>query len=100
WRRRGRLDGSWEFPGLTAPALAWLGLAAAWRRGGGANPARRSSWLRLAAVTAGAVVVAALAASFVLPWWSAELQQRAARTWRSSPAAAFRDLDRARGLNP
>jgi len=100
WAIHGSIDWFWEFPGLTAPALAWLGLAASWRRGGGTNPARRSSWLRLVAVTAGAVVVAALAASFVLPWWSAELQQRAARTWRSSPAAAFRDLDRARGLNP
>jgi hypothetical protein len=95
----GSIDWFWEFPGLTAPALAWLGIAASWRHAE-ANGAREPSRFRLVTPVAGTLVAAALAASFALPWWSATLQDRAARTWRSAPTSAFRDLDRARRLNP
>src|SRR5207237_5529861 len=93
------IDWFWEFPGLTAPALAWLGIAASWRHAA-ATQAPATSRLRLAIPVFGAVAVVALAVSFALPWWSATLQNRAARTWRTSPASAFRDLDRARRSNP
>jgi hypothetical protein len=99
WAIHGSIDWFWEFPGLTAPALAWLGLAASWRRLVPAQtPAPSRFWLLMP--VCGTVVVAALAASFVLPWWSATLQERAARTWGSSPTSAFQDLNRARQLNP
>ncbi|MFY9579541.1 MAG: O-antigen ligase family protein [Gaiellaceae bacterium] len=100
WAIHGSIDWFWEFPGLTAPAFAWLGLAASWGRGNTGVTARRSRALRLVTIITGTLGAAALAVSFLLPWWSVTLQNRAADTWRSSPTSAFRDLDRARRLSP
>ena len=99
WAIHGSIDWFWEFPGLTAPALAWLGIAGAWRDSGASRAVEGVRFRRVTPVV-GTLVAAALAASFALPWWSAALQNRAARTWRSSPASAFHDLHRARQLNP
>jgi hypothetical protein len=88
-------DWFWEFPGLTAPALAWLGLAAA--RQPAASPSATERRLLLAATS-----VAALAAalSMVFPWLAEVDAQRATRIWAQHPARAIDDLDRSRSLNP
>jgi tetratricopeptide (TPR) repeat protein len=46
--------------------------------------------------------VAALAVglSFLFPWLAELEVRRAVRTWQDNPAQAFRQLDRARALNP
>jgi tetratricopeptide (TPR) repeat protein len=85
-------DWLWEFPGLGAPAFAWLGLAvsqpAAARRG--VLPFRIG-------VGAAAVAVAAL---FAFPWL-AELESRhALRIWREDAPSAYAQLARAARLNP
>lgn len=98
WLIHGSVDWFWEFPALTAPAIAALALAAGdGRRGELPVGARRSHVF--AAVTAAVLSIAA-AASCVFPWIADRLEQRAATTWRSDPAAAYRDLDRASRLNP
>jgi hypothetical protein len=93
WAIHGSADWFWEFPGLTAPALAWLGLAVV--------PPRPSSSPRVRAVPIAVLVVAAVAmASFVFPFLAARLSDRAARTWSAHPARAYADLDRAGRLDP
>jgi tetratricopeptide (TPR) repeat protein len=87
-------DWFWEFPGLTAPALAFLGLAASLGRGGERAPARRL-------LAAPAIVVGtAGAASLALPWLTTKEVEAAAASWRSDPQAAYARLERARRLNP
>lgn len=87
-------DWFWEFPGLTAPALAFLGLAASLGRRGERAAARRL-------VAAPAVVVGiAGAASLALPWLATKEVEAAAASWRSDPDAAYARLEQARRLNP
>jgi O-Antigen ligase len=84
-------DWLWEFPGLAAPAFAWLGLAAS-------RPvaAQRSAMFRIG-VAVGAALVAA---SFLFPWLAELESRRALQLWMRDPAAAYHDLARARSLNP
>jgi hypothetical protein len=84
-------DWLWEFPGLAAPAFAWLGLAAS-------RPvaAQRSAVFRIG-VAVGAALVAA---SFLFPWLAELESRRALQIWMRDPAAAYHDLARARSLNP
>jgi tetratricopeptide (TPR) repeat protein len=56
----------------------------------------RSVLLRVAFV--GAALFSA--ASFALPWLAARNVEQAASGWRTNPARAFVQLERARGLNP
>ena len=95
-------DWLWTFTGITAPAMAWLGLA-----GGGLGgkrparaPERSSSVPRAGLVAAMAVVAVAAAASLAFPWFSARLTESAASEWRADPERAFSRLDTARDLNP
>ncbi|MDX6414747.1 MAG: hypothetical protein QOH23_2157, partial [Gaiellaceae bacterium] len=88
----GSADWFWEFPALTAPALAWLGLA-----GSGSTRTLRARPVAFAAVGLASL---AAAVSFALPW-IAELDARhAIDIWRKHPKAAFADLHHSRGLNP
>ena len=99
WAIHGSIDWFWEFPGLTAPALAWLAVGAGLRPQATSAPKvtqRAPAALRAAGVLA--VVLAA--AAFTLPWLSERLQLRAADIWRADRAAAFDDLATARRLNP
>jgi tetratricopeptide (TPR) repeat protein len=100
WLGHGSGDWLWEFPGLAAPALACLGLAAGLGRAARVEangaPMRRR---RLFAATAATVGVAG-AASLTLPWLSAKEVDAAAAAWRGDPRAAFDRLERARTLNP
>jgi tetratricopeptide (TPR) repeat protein len=103
WLLHASVDWFWEFPALTGPALAALGIACALEPRAGA-PARiaaagrrRRRGARLAAVAAAGLV---LALSFVPPWL-AELEiDRATTIWRADPDGAFRRLERAEDLNP
>ena len=129
WLLHASVDWFWEFPGLTAPAFAMLGLATAiapgGRRAGGEErtaalaateaepvsgpdrgPRRR---LRLPAlprlpdavpIAAAGVVAAALSTRLVLPWLAEREIDRAASEWTSAPTAAFARLERAEAFNP
>jgi hypothetical protein len=99
WFVHGSIDWFWELPGLTAPALAFLGIAGA--REAPAVRTERARPLRtlgLGAVAAAAVLAAAV--SFALPWLAARDVDRASDVWRSDPGRAYELLDRARRLNP
>jgi O-Antigen ligase len=85
-------DWLWEFSGLGAPAFAWIGLAASKPVPGRAPGVALRAAAGVAALTVGL--------SFVFPWLSELEVRRAVRTWQENPAQAFRELDRARALNP
>jgi hypothetical protein len=98
WFVHGSVDWFWDVPGLSAPAFAALGLAAAvvhkpWAE---AVPRRRPvvGW------SAAAVAFVVVACTLVPPWLSAAEVQVAARSWRHDPGKAFARLHRARQLNP
>jgi O-antigen ligase len=93
----GSIDWFWEFPALTAPAIAALALAAGRDSATRRHAVDGKRRLAAAGVAVGAVAVAA---SFVFPWIADRLQQRAAATWRRDARAAYHDLSRARALNP
>ena len=96
WLAHASIDWLWEFPGLTGPAVACLGLAAALmpRR---AVPARSGRGRRGIALVPPAVL---LAAAFALPWVSQLEIRRAAERWPQDPDDAFARIDRAASLNP
>lgn len=98
WLLQASVDWFWEFPGVTAPAFAMLGLAGALNRTRSAG----ESAPRAGAVSAGLAGAAAIALmiSFVLPWLAERDIERAATEWQAAPAVAFDRLDRAKRLNP
>lgn len=109
WLIHASVDWFWEFPGLTAPAFAMLGLAAAVGRAQATESPRPSGAGRRLAfssappvVSAGIAGVAAvaLATSFVLPWLAEREVEQAATEWPAAPALAFDRLARAQSLNP
>jgi hypothetical protein len=101
WLVHGSVDWFWEFPGLTVPALAFLGLAVGLSRSDRAHAApafvRRGARTRTLAVS---LCTLALVASLALPWLAARDVDRAGSTWREDPAGAIARLDRASRLNP
>jgi len=102
WALHGSIDWFWEFPGLAAPAFAWLGLGAALDRPPGTRPERPAAWTgrRMTAAALYTLVVVVAVLSLTLPWLAAREVERAADTWRTSPEDAYAILDRARTLNP
>lgn len=100
WLLHGSVDWLWEYPALSALALAPAGIALALTRGreaGGTRlpaPARRG--LTAVAAVAGVAVALAAGATFV----SDRLVARAEIGWVSDPEAAFDDLDRAAAMQP
>lgn len=107
WLLHASVDWFWEFPGLTAPAFAMLGLAAAVRGrppGPSAGSARRARGLpsvpRTVPLVAVTLAGTALTLSFALPWLAEREIARASADWPASPSAAFKRLDRASTLNP
>ena len=103
WLLHASVDWLWEFPALTAPAIAMLGLAGALAprpepaRQADARPTRP---YRLAVALVVAPLVLVLGLSFALPWIAERQISRAAEVWRADPDAAFDRLDRAESLNP
>ena len=98
WFVHGSVDWFWDVPGLSAPAFAALGLAAAvvrkpWPELG---PRRRP----LLGWSAAALAFVAVACTLGPPWLSAAEVQAATRSWRQDPGGAFARLHRARQLNP
>jgi hypothetical protein len=96
WLAHGSVDWFLELPALAAPAIAFLGMAAAMRRATGPS-ARR---LRGLPALAGVVLALAVATLLALPWLSEREASRAAENWREDVGAAYRALDRAAMLNP
>jgi tetratricopeptide (TPR) repeat protein len=96
WLAHGSVDWFLELPALAAPAIAFLGMAAAMR------PATAASARRLRGVPAlaGLALGLAVAAFLALPWLAEREVSRAAETWRDDVGAAYRALDRAATLNP
>lgn len=100
WLLHTSVDWFWAFVGLTGPAIAMLGLAAAVREpsgpGGGApRAAGRGSRAGFAAALTAAV---ALATGVSALWLSEREFARASQ--ESAPGAAYERLDRAASLNP
>jgi O-antigen ligase len=99
WLAHASVDWFWAFPGLTAPALASLAMAAGMRHRPTHQPARARRPRRTATFVA-AVMVAALAVAFAGPWLSERQVERAASSWHEDPKGAFDSLDSAAALNP
>ena len=101
WFLHASVDWFWEFAGLTAPAIAMLGLAVglAPRRelSAEAAPARPR---RLAVAVPVSLLALALVLTLVPPWLSELQVERASESWRADPAGAFDQLDSAAALNP
>ena len=107
-------DWLWAFPGLSAPAFAWLALAGAVeeqaapvageagereRVGADYDPVPRE--LPRAAITVAiAVLLVGAAVSYVRPLAAAEDVAKATEVWRVNPEVAFERLDRAAGWDP
>ena len=100
WALHGSIDWFWEFPGLAAPAFAWLGLAGGLERPAPAAVSSANSEDRVSMPAAAGYTLALVASvvSLGLPWLAAREIDRAANTWRSDPEDAFAILDRARAL--
>jgi hypothetical protein len=94
WLVHSSVDWFWPYPGITGPVFALLGSACAPALRTSRAPARGRGRLLLAA----AAVL--LAVSTVPPFLSQRYVNEAYAVWQSDPAGAYRDLDRARSLNP
>ena len=102
WVIHGAVDWFWEFPGLAAPALAMLGLAAGMRPRAPDLGRARGRALAHGPARTGLAVVLTLAAfaSLALPWLAELNTRRALGSWQAGPERAFERLDRAARLNP
>jgi hypothetical protein len=101
WAVHGSVDWFWEIPALSGPAFAFLALGGAlMRQVPEPRPASKATrGRRLAAVAAGlATLLGALAVG--LPYLAERDTNAALASWRSDPAAAFAQLDRAADLDP
>jgi O-antigen ligase len=104
WFVHGSVDWFWEIPALGAPALAFLGGAAAlWRpqmsRTRSDDSPRSARW---GTAAAGVVAIAAVAAAAAAtPQWLASRQTAdASAGWQRDPARSIRELEQAAELNP
>lgn len=101
WLLHGSIDWFWEFPGLTAPAFAMLGLACAVGRSKDTRaPARAARPVRITAGVASVTAAIVVGASMILPWLAERETEQAASGWPASPGTAFNRLGRAATLNP
>jgi hypothetical protein len=100
WFVHGALDWLWEFAGLGAPAMAFLGLAAA--VAAFPLPLRTERPIldgRLRLLAAGGVALV-LSLGMLAPWLSERELRGAKSEAASDPGQALRRLDRATSLNP
>lgn len=99
WTVHGSVEWLWEFPGLSAPAFAFAGLAAALRRPEETErlprrPARRT------AVVFGVIAVAAVVVAAGAPYLSERAVQRGLDARGADTDRALERLDDAAGFNP
>lgn len=104
WTAHGSVDWLWEFPALSASALAMLGLAAA-LPGRAHDRAAPVAGGRPPLVRRGAHVAVGLSSVIVagalgVAWVVARDVDQAGRTWPSGPTQALDRLDRAQTLAP
>jgi O-antigen ligase len=99
WLFHASVDWFWEFPGLTAPAFAALGLACslAPRAADEREPRTARPGPALAV---GGIAGLLLAASFAAPWLSALETSKATNEWTEDAGTALERLERAADLNP
>jgi tetratricopeptide (TPR) repeat protein len=100
WVLHGSVDWLWEFAGLGGAAFGLLGLAVATAAPGGRPGPGPSGPARAPAAAAGILIAATCAFALMLPWLAERETERAVKSWRKSPGAAFDRLDRAADLNP
>jgi hypothetical protein len=103
WLVHGSLDWFWEFPALSGPAFAFLGLATAVMRAPARAPAETKPLRRsVVAVAEGLLGAMALAGAFALalPYLAERDVAHATQSWRTDPAGALSQLSSARDLNP
>jgi hypothetical protein len=88
-----------RMPAVAGPAFAvpFVALRLVSARAEPRKQARAWRRVGLGATVLGSIV---LAASLIPPWIAARHQERAVATWRSDPAGALADLDRAADANP
>jgi hypothetical protein len=98
WLLHGSVDWLWEFPALTAPALASLGLASGLAARSSEGP-RRSRRPRRVPVAALGAAAALAAVSYALPALAALQIERAVRAWPEEPDQVWSRLEQARQLN-
>jgi hypothetical protein len=92
-------DWFWLFPAVSAPAFAWLGMAARVGAGGAPDGPPPAAPRQVAAWALTAAVLLFSAASFGLPWAAARDVEIASESWGADPEAAYDRLERARKLN-
>jgi O-Antigen ligase len=98
WLLHASVDWLWEFPGLTAPAIAMLGMAGALAPR--AAQATDAAGVRRVPAAFAAAAAVPLALSFAFPWLAALQVDRATDGWRGDPETALDRLDTAADLNP
>jgi O-Antigen ligase/Tetratricopeptide repeat len=98
WLLHASVDWLWEFPALTAPALAMLAMAGALAPR--AAPATASAVGNRAGAALAAPAAVVLGLSFAFPWLAALQVEEATDSWRDNPDAAFDRLGTAADLNP
>lgn len=99
WLVYGSLDWLWELPGVTAPALAWLGMACGLSRPERTRPPVRGRRARPAFAVLAASVAVAAGVSLAVPALAADRVEHAVRAFADDPGAALRELEQARDLN-
>jgi O-Antigen ligase len=98
WMLHGSIDWLWEFPVLSVPAMAGLGLAVALgRRPGDEGPPSRPKRYRWRVLTVLPVAVVAIA---MVPLYLAARDVDGAQNWRKDPGGALHRLSLAGQENP
>jgi hypothetical protein len=110
WLVHGSFDWFWEIAGLTAPAVAMLGLACALAprravtepavRTRPAPAAPRRDRARIGGLAAAVVLGVAATGTLGAAWLAERAVKQAATGWPSNPTRAFDRLDLAATLNP
>src|ERR1700722_1867529 len=105
WLIHGSLDWFWEIPGLTGPALGFLGMAGALSVSEATASATNPRFTRLripkpVAIAGATIALGAAVVVLALPYLAVREVSLATNARQSDPAAALRDLSRAAKLNP
>ena len=101
WLIHGSVDWFWEFPALSAPALGFLGMAAALNRSESPQAVRRLPRLpRPVELGLGVAALLVVVVVLALPYLSVREVSLASDVSNTNPQAALRDLARAHDLNP